>query len=484
MSDASSTPPKVPGHVLQALKSVGGPGSWLENPADLEPYNTDSRRLFRGDAALVLRPRDTQQVSLIVQTCAAAGVKITPIGGRTGLAGGGVPEDDRRGVVVSLERMTRVRHVDALDNTITLDAGCVLANAQAAAAASDRLLPLSLNAEGSCTIGGNISTNAGGIQVLRYGTMRDLVLGLEVVLPNGEIWNGLRALRKDNTGYALKHLFIGAEGTLGIVTGAVLKLFPRPGEVQTAFVALNTVQDAVELLSRLRSSLGDQLTAFEIMSRFVVQSGVRHAQAIDPFADAHPWYVLLELSGAAPIGGISHLRAALLAALEHAVEGGGIADAVVAESLAQAASLWRLRESTWEGQRALGVSIRHDVSVPISAIPRFIAGATEACERVAPGARTYVFGHIGDGNIHFNLVSSAKANQEALLARTPDINRAVHDIVAELDGSISAEHGIGRLKCQEMARTKSPLELRMMRLIKDAFDPAGLCNPGHVLPKT
>ena len=451
---------------LAALKALGGA---LSEPNDLKPYLTDSRHLLQGNTPVVLRPSDTQQVAEIVKLCASAGISITIAGGRTGLAGGGVPPADGTGIVLSLERMNRIRSIDALDNSMIVEAGCILANVQAAAEEAGRLFPLSLNAEGSCTIGGNISTNAGGIQVLRYGTMRDLVLGLEVVLPSGEIWNGLRALRKDNTGYALKHLFIGAEGTLGIVTAAVLKLFPSPTDIQTAFLALNSVQDAVKLLSALQASLGNQLTAFELMQRYAVESGVRHTEATDPFVEPHPWYVLLELSGSTAV------QNALLNALGSHLESGTIADAIVAESLPQAATLWRLRESTWQGQIGECVTIRHDVAVPISAIPTFIDRATEACATIAPNARPYVFGHIGDGNIHFNIA-------HADISLTPTINRAIHDIVANLNGSISAEHGIGRLKRDEMARYKSTLELRMMQAVKRAFDPDGLLNPGHVLP--
>ena len=455
----------VPGSVVDTLKAIAGPNGWMSDD---------------NDAALVVRPRCAQEVSHIVQTCASAGVPVYPSGGRTGLVGGGVPPNDRSGIVVSLTRMAGVRTVDSLDNTMVVEAGCVLADAQAAAAAHARLLPLSLNAEGSCTIGGNISTNAGGMQVLRYGSMRDLVLGLEVVLPSGEIWNGLRALRKDNAGYALKHLFIGAEGTLGIVTAAVLKLFPRPGDVQTAFIGLRSVQEAVALLSDLRAALGDQLSAFEIMSRFVMDCGTRHTDAVDPFAAEHPWYVLVEISGSAAPTGMPGLRSALLAALERALEIGRISDAVIAESMTQAAALWRIRESTWEGQSRAGPIIRHDVAVPIAAIPQFIERATAACWTVAPAARVYAFGHIGDGNIHFNLLGPEGIGMADFQARTPEVNRAVHDIVADLDGTISAEHGIGRLKREEMARYKSPLELRMMRAVKDAFDPCGLFNPGHI----
>ena len=470
----------VPTSIIDTLKAIVGPSGWLSDAADLTPYVSDSRQLFHGNAALVVRPRSTSEVSRIVRACASAGVAVYPSGGRTGLVGGGVPANNRRGIVISLERMADVRAVDTIDNTMVVEAGCVLASAQKAAASHARLLPLRLNAEGSCTIGGNISTNAGGIQVLRYGSMRDLVLGLEVVLPTGEVWDGMRALRKDNAGYALKHLFIGAEGTLGIVTAAVLKLFPQPSDVQTAFVGIRDVQEAVTLLSELRTVLGDQLSAFEIMSRFVLECGTRHTDAIDPLANAHPWYVLLELSGSTAPAGTPSLRAALLSALETALEKGRISDAVVAESLTQAAALWRLRESTWEGQACEGPTIKHDVAVPIAAIPSFINRATAACQTVVPGARIYAFGHIGDGNIHFNLLAPASGESAALQARTPDVNRAVHDIVADLNGTISAEHGIGRLKREEMARYKSPVEIRLMRAVKNAFDPSGLLNPGHI----
>jgi FAD/FMN-containing dehydrogenase len=461
---------------LEMLRSITGPAGIIDDDAGRASYLTDSRDLFHGNAALVLRPGSTDEVARIVQCCAVSGIAIHPIGGRTGMVGGGVPDADGRSIVLSLARLAAVRDVDATNYTLTAEAGCILANAQAAAAAADRLLPLSLNAEGSCTIGGNISTNAGGIGVLRYGNMRDLVLGLEVVMPDGEIWNGLRGLRKDNTGYDLKQLFVGAEGTLGIITAAVIQLFPRPRERQTAFVALESVHAAVDLLARLRDVLSERLSAFELMSRFAVECGVRHAGAVDPLAEPHPWYVLVEVSG----GEMQGLRAALLSALEQGMENGQILDAVVAESLSQSAALWRLRESTWEGQLREGFTIKHDVSVPISAIPAFLARGSEACAKVVAGSRVFAFGHIGDGNIHFNVMSAAGADQGAFKARAPEVNHAVHDIVAELKGSVSAEHGIGRLKREALARYKSPIELRLMRSVKAALDPDGIMNPGHI----
>ena len=381
---------------LAALKALGGA---LSDPADLKPYLTDSRHLLQGNTPVVLRPSDTQQVAEIVKLCASAGISISIAGGRTGLAGGGVPPADGTGIVLSLERMNRIRSIDALDNSMIVEAGCILANVQAAAEEADRLFPLRLNAEGSCTIGGNISTNAGGIQVLRYGTMRDLVLGLEVVLPSGEIWNGLRALRKDNTGYALKHLFIGAEGTLGIVTAAVLQTLPQPNRHPNCIPGPEQrMQDAVKLLSR-PAGIARQPT-HRLRTHAALRCGKRRSahRSHRPLRRTPPtWYVLLELSGSTAV------QNALLDALGSHLESGTIADAIVAESLTQAATLWRLRESTWQGQIGECVTIRHDVAVPISAIPTFIDRATEACATIAPNARPYVFGHIGDGNIHFNI---------------------------------------------------------------------------------
>jgi D-lactate dehydrogenase (cytochrome) len=375
--------------------------------------------------------------------------------------------------------LDRVRAVDPLDYTITVEAGCVLADVQRAAAAVDRLFPLSLGAEGSCQIGGNLSTNAGGIAVLRYGNMRDLTLGLEVVLPDGRVWDGLRALRKDNTGYDLKHLFIGGEGTLGIITAATLKLFPRPREVETAFLALGRVEDAMALFARARKASGDQLTAFELIPRVGLEMAMRHTPGVaDPLSAPSPWYVLLEVSSSQSESG---LYAALETFLAEAMSEGMVSDGVIALSSEQANALWRIREGMVEGQKHEGGSIKHDVSVPVSKVAEFIVKAIAAVEAKLPGIRPIAFGHVGDGNVHFNLSQPKGADTAVFLARWAEFNHIVHDLVQRFGGSISAEHGIGRLKRDELPRYKSALELELMRRVKHALDPDGLMNPGKVL---
>jgi FAD/FMN-containing dehydrogenase len=428
---------------------------------------------------MVVRPASTQEVAEVVKICAAAGIGIVPQSGNTGLVGGGIPHDHGEEIVLSLGRMNRVRAIDPLNYTITVEAGCILASVQKAAADADRLFPLSLGAEGTCQIGGNLSTNAGGIAVLRYGMARDLVLGLEVVLPDGRIWNGLRGLRKDNTGYDLKQLFVGAEGTLGIITAAVLKLFPRPGAVETGFVAVPDPAAAIELLARVRAGTGDAVTAFELISRPALDMVLRHIPGTsDPLGTPSPWYVLLEASSGASGGG---LRAALEQVLADAAEAGLVQDATLAASSEQAKALWRLRETITEAQKPEGGSIKHDVSVPVSKVPEFIARASAAVEAALPGIRVVAFGHAGDGNIHFNLSQPIGADRAAYLARWEEFNRIVHDIVAELQGSISAEHGIGRLKREELKHYKSPLEIELMRTLKRALDPKGIMNPDKVV---
>jgi D-lactate dehydrogenase (cytochrome) len=445
--------------------------------ADMTPYLVEERALYQGSALAVVRPGNTQEVAAVVKACADAGIAVVPQGGNTGLCGGGVPQG--RAVVVSTERLTRIRAVDPVNFTMTAEAGCVLATLQAAAEEHDCLFPLSLGAEGSCRIGGNISTNAGGVNVLRYGNTRDLVLGLEVVLADGQVWNGLRALRKDNTGYDLKHLFIGAEGTLGIVTACTLKLFPRPREVATAMVALPEPAAALAILGAARAASGDAVTACELVPRVGVELCVTHvAGARDPFAEPYPWLLLLELSSSRPGG----LREALESVLEQALENGHALDAVLAESGEQRKAFWRIREGVPEAQKREGGSIKHDVAVPTSRVPEMLARCTEAVEAALPDVRVVAFGHLGDGNIHFNLTQPKGADKAAFLAEWQRMNKIVHDIVADMNGSVSAEHGIGTLKIEEMARYKSPVELEMMKRIKAALDPHGIMNPGKVLP--
>ncbi len=464
---------------LAQIQAVVGPAGWIEDSAMMAGYLTDERGHFHGAARAVVRPASTQEVSTVVTLCRAARIAIVPQGGNTGLCGGATPDRHGDAIVLSLGRMNRIRALDPLDDTITVEAGCVLAEIQRAAETADRLFPLSLAAEGSCQIGGNLSTTAGGIQVLRYGMARDLVLGLEVVLPDGQVWSGLRALRKDNTGYDLKQLFIGAEGTLGIITAAVLKLFARPREVETAFAAVRDPAAAIALLARLKALSGEGVTAFELIGRPALDLVFKNTPGTtDPLSQRHDWYVLVELSGGDRGGA---LRATLEATLAAAIEEGLVLDAAVAQSGPQAQALWRLRESCSEAQKPEGASIKHDVSVPVSRVPQFLAAATEAVQAAMPGARVVAFGHAGDGNIHFNLCQPVGEDGPAFLALREKANRLVHDLVMRLGGSISAEHGIGQLKREELQRYKAPLEIELMRTLKRAFDPLNLMNPGKVI---
>lgn len=463
------------GHIAEVV----GPHGLIDSPEEKRPYLREERGRYFGQTPFVVRPASTEEVSRVVALCAQAEVPIVPQGGNTGLVGGSIPHEQGEEILLSLGRMNRIRALDPENFTITVEAGCILQQIQEAAAEVDRLFPLSLGAEGSCQIGGNLSTNAGGVQVLRYGNMRDLVLGLEVVLPDGRIWNGLRSLRKDNTGYDLKQLFIGAEGTLGIITAAVLKLYARPREIVTAFVALRDPEAAVQLLGRCRASSGESVTSFELLPRIALDFAFRHvAGCKDPMAKPHSWYMLIELFGGRERGG---LREALEETLMAAYEEGLVADASIAETEAQRADFWRLREGIVEAQRFEGGSIKHDVSVPVSAVPSFIEEASKAVAQACPGIRPVAFGHVGDGNVHFNLSQPEGADTAAFLARWEELTRLVHDIVHRFDGSISAEHGIGRMKREENFRFKSELELEMMRRVKQAFDPGNLMNPGKLL---
>ena len=469
----------VPGAVLDGIKAVVGAKGWSDDPAAVDPLLVDWRRRYRGRTPLLVRPASTAEVAEVVRQCATARVPIVPQGGNTSLCGGSIPSERGEEILLSLSRLNRVRAIDAANYAITVEAGCILAQVQEAASQADRLFPLSLAAEGTCQIGGNLSTNAGGITVLRYGNARDLVLGLEVVLPDGQIWDGLRGLRKDNTGYDLKQLFLGAEGTLGIITAAVLKLFPKPIERVTAFVAVNDLAAAVELLGRCRAASGDAVTSFELLPRTGIDLGKRYiAGVVEPLAERRDYYVLIELTAAVADSG---LRATLESVLERALEDGLVADATVAESVEQAQRLWFVREAIVELQKFAGASIKHDVSLPVSRVPEFLPRAIAAVAQAQPGIRWVPFGHVGDGNIHFNLYQPEEMDGGAFLARQAEMNRIVHDIVAELGGSFSAEHGIGRLRRDDMARYKPPVELELMRRIKQAIDPANIMNPGKVV---
>ncbi|HBA41465.1 MAG TPA: hydroxyacid dehydrogenase, partial [Alphaproteobacteria bacterium] len=432
---------------LDAIRAAVGPGGFSDTPADIAPFLREHRGLYQGETALFVQPASTEAVAKVVSICAQAKIAIVPQGGNTGLVGGQIPFPGDHAILLNLSRMNKVRALDPDNDTITVEAGCTLAALQQAAEAADRLFPLSLASEGSCQIGGNISTNAGGNAVLRYGNMRDLVLGIEAVLPDGRIWNGLRGLRKDNTGYDLKQLFIGGEGTLGIVTAAVCKLFPRPRTVATALVAVPDVAAAVSLFGRLKQTSGDRLTAFELIPRIGIDFVTRHIPgARDPLTKAVDWYVLAELSSA----GEEDLRHRLEAALATALEEGLASDAAIAESGAQASALWALRENLSDVQKLEGGSIKHDISVPISAIPAFITEASKAVTAALPGIRPVPFGHIGDGNVHFNLSQPPAMDRDAFLDRWAEFNRIVHDIAAGLGGSISAEHGLGFMKRDEI----------------------------------
>ena len=464
--------------LIRTLADLLGADQVLTSAADMSAYLADWRGRYRGAATCVVRPASTAAVAAVVRACAEAAMPIVPQGGNTGLCGAATPAGDGHAVVVSLTRLNRVRQIDTANNTMTVEAGCVLATLQAAAAQAGRLFPLSLAAEGSCQIGGNLSTNAGGVQVLRYGNARDLTLGLEVVLASGEIWDGLRGLRKDNTGYDLKHLFIGAEGTLGIITAAVLKLFPLPRANATAWLAIASPAAAVRLLADLQARFASTLTACELVSDVALGLVRQHIPGPHPALWASPWHLLIELSAG---GEESELREALGALLAEALASGTISDAVLAQSGEQARRLWAMRENIGEAQRIDGLSIKHDVSVPISRIPEFVERADQALTEAFPGLRIVTFGHIGDGNLHYNQSQAAAGRNAAFLAAQPAVNRIVHDLVDELGGSISAEHGIGRLKRDELLRYKSPVEIEMMRAIKHVLDPQGLMNPGKVL---
>ena len=479
--DTSSTQraSPIPDAVLERIQAVVGPRGYTCDQDEIAPLVKSWRDNWLGVTPMVVRPANTAEMAEVVRICAETKTPIVPQGGNTGLTGGGQPHDDGSELILSTTRMRAVRAVDTLNDTMTVEAGCVLADLQAAARAVDRLLPLSLAAEGSCQIGGNLATNAGGTQVLRYGNARALVLGLEVVLPDGRVWDGLRGLRKDNTGYDLKQLFIGSEGTLGVITAAVLKLFPLPTDVQTALVAVPGPAAAVALLGQARAAVGEQVTSFELMQRICLDLTLRHIPDIaDPFADPHPWYVLIEVAGQ---GAPGTLRGPLENFLGAAAEAGQVLDAVIGASEAQGQALWRLRETITEAQTHEGASIKHDVSVPLSLIPTFLERVDSALEAAYPGIRIVAFGHIGDGNIHYNPIGPETMTAEAFVAETANVNRAVHDIVTELNGSISAEHGLGRLRRDEAKRYKPAVEIELMQRIKRALDPDDLFNPGKVL---
>jgi len=464
---------------LAEIRRIVGERGWIDDPDEMRPHLVEWRGLWNGAACAVVRPGSTEEVSEVVRRCAAARIAIVPQAGNTSLCGGSVPDESGSAVVLSVARLNRIREFDPIGDTMTAEAGCILADVQRAADAAGRLFPLSLAAEGSCQIGGNLSTNAGGVHVLRYGNARELVLGLEVVLPDGRIWDGLRHLRKDNTGYDLKQLFIGAEGTLGVITAAVLRLFPRPRQRWVALAGVADVADAVELFGAARERLGESVAAFEMIPRIALDLVLAHIpQTREPIA-AQPHYVLVELTSTDPAEGELARRGEDWLATSLAK--GLVRDAAVAETAAQAAELWRLRESISEAQKLEGASVKHDVAVPVSRLPEFIAEATERVTAEWPGVRVVAFGHLGDGNVHFNLQCPRDADRGAFLAHWGRFSRIVHDLVHEMGGSIAAEHGIGRLKRAELERYKSSVELGLMRTLKQTLDPHGIMNPGRVV---
>ncbi|MEP6548316.1 MAG: FAD-binding oxidoreductase [Gammaproteobacteria bacterium] len=464
---------------LTELKAAVGAGSWLDSAEAIEPFLIDFRRLYHGAAPLVLLPRSVDEVAHILHICDREEVALVPHGGNTSYCGGATPDESGSQIVLSLRKLNRIRQIDAANYSMIIEAGCTLAEAQRAARDAQRLFPLSLGSEGTAQVGGNVSTNAGGTAVLRYGMMRDLVLGLEVVLADGRVLHGLKSLRKDNTGYDVKSLFVGAEGTLGIITAASLKLFPAPADTATALVGIGSPQHALDLLARLRTAAGDQVTSFELMPRLAVELTVKHISGVaDPLDQGTPWYLLIELSSPNPQ---QDLLGLLTATLEDAAARDIIADAMLASSIAQSQAMWKLRESVPEAQRHHGASLKHDVAVPVSAIPTLIEQGSALVQRLAPEGDVVSYGHAGDGNLHFNVSQKPGVDVKSFLARAPLLELAMFDLVESLGGSISAEHGIGRLKAGEFARRADPVELAVMHELKRALDPKGILNPGKVL---
>ncbi len=460
--------------MLESLKGIVGPDGWTTDEADLLPHLTEWRDTWRGQTLVMLSPTTTDQVAEIVRLCHANGTAIVPQGGNTGLCGGAIPDASGQQLLLSLRRMNRIRSISVDDHSMIAEAGCTLQSLQAAAADAGRYFPLSLAAEGSCQIGGNISTDAGGINVLRYGTARDQVLGLEVVLPDGSVWNGLRSLRKDTAGYNLRHLFIGAEGTLGVITAACLRLYPALDRQQTAFLAVGSPEQAVRLLARLRERLADRLQAFELMPKRAIDFVRRHVPAAGiPLPIEGDWFVLLEVSGCN--------EEDFQDALMDCIEAGLADDAAIAKNRSEAADLWKLRHSLSEAQKKEGASLKHDVSVPIDKVGQFIREAEDAVLRALPGTRVVAFGHLGDGNVHFNLSQPESAEGEAFLEERERLATVVYDVVQRFSGSISAEHGVGQAKIEHLRRYRSETELRLMRTLKDALDPDHIMNPGKVI---
>jgi len=471
MGDAAQKP-------LEQIKSLLGAKGWSEDAAKIEPRLVEGRGLYKGNSPLLVMPANTEEVSNVMQIAFAAGIGVVPQGGNTGLVGGGVPNGE---IIISLERMNKIENIDPINMSMTLEAGCILVKAQEAATKAGAYFPLSLGSEGSCQIGGNLSTNAGGVHVLRYGNARDLVLGLEVVLADGRVWNGLKSLRKDNSGYDLKHLFIGSEGTLGIITKATLKLFPAPKSSVTALCGCASFEDALDIFLHTRSIMGERLSACEVMDSFAIELAAKHiAGCHNPFSNNHNVYVLLEATSADPDADVKgDFEKILSVALEKNMAG----DIIISQNEKQRGHLWRLREAIPEAQKKEGGSIKHDISVPISRVPEFISRAIELVKKEIPGVRPVPFGHMGDGNIHFNLTQPINADKQEYLSEWGRINALVHALAVEMGGSFSAEHGIGMLKTGDMTNFKSTTEIALMRELKKSLDANETLNPGKVLPK-
>jgi len=461
--------------LLDDLKAIVGKNGWTSDPGALEPHLTEQRGRFRGATPIMVSPNSTEQVSDILARCSAAGVGVVPQGGNTGLCGGAIPDQSGQQILLSLSRLDKIRSIDAQDFSMVAEAGCILSNIQQAAAGIDRFFPLSLTAEGSCQIGGNLSTNAGGINVLRYGTARQQVLGLEVVLADGTAWDGLRSLRKDTAGYDMKQLFLGSEGTLGIITAATLKLYPDPGATATAMIALGSAQQAVELLGLLREKLADRIQAFELISDRCLRFVERHMPNVTlPFEDRYRWFVLCEVVD-------DESKSTIEKALADAMNSNMIADAIIAKSQAESDRLWRLRHEISEAQKPEGANLKHDVAVPIGRIAEFLEAGEQLVETMQPAARLVVFGHVGDGNLHYNIAQPVGADGGTFLDQEQVLTEAIYDLVASMGGSISAEHGIGVLKKGHLAKYRSATELKLMRAMKMALDPRNILNPGKVI---
>jgi FAD/FMN-containing dehydrogenase len=469
-----------PVRLRESLRAAIGPGVLLDDAVDIAPYLTDHRRLYEGRALAVALPRSVEEVAALLAWCDRNTVGVVPQGGNTSYCGGATPDASGLQLVIGLKRLNRIREVDAADFSMTVEAGCLLASVQQAALEADRFFPLELGSAGSCQIGGNLATNAGGLNVLRFGMMRDLVLGIEAVLADGRVFRRLRTLRKDNTGYDLRGLLVGSEGTLGIITAATLKLWPLPRSTATAFVAVPGVAAAVELLARLRSAAGERVNSFELIPRSAIELAARHIEGVgDPLAAAHDWYVLCELSSfaAEPLQGL------LADTLAAALEAGVVADAALSSSEQQRLRFWRLREHIPEAQRRAGPSLKHDISVPVAKLAAFVDAAAAWVRHEVPAGTLVAYGHAGDGNLHFNISFLGAGAPAPFSAVQQHIMRAIHDLVAAHGGSFSAEHGIGQLKVPELQRYAAPSELAMMRAIKQSLDPKGLMNPGKVLPR-